>query len=116
MTRVKRGVRAHQRREKVLKATKGFRWRRKTNERTAREANLHAMVHAYRGRKQRKRDFRTLWQTRLNAAVRAEGTNYSKFIAAIKKNGILLNRKMLSELAADHPKAFSAILKEVASR
>lgn len=113
MTRVKRGVRAHQRREKVLKATKGFRWRRKTNERTAREAHLHAMVHAYRGRKQRKRDFRALWQVRLNAVARENGLTYSKLIAGLKKSGISLNRKMLSELAAENPKVFSVILSQV---
>ena len=116
MTRVKRGVTAHRKREKVLKQTKGFRWRRKTNERAAKEALLHAYTHAFRGRKQRKRDFRTLWQTRINAAVRQQGTTYSKFMNDLKKSKIELNRKMLSELAANDPKVFSKILAEASSK
>ncbi len=86
MTRVKRGVIANKRRKNVLKYTKGFRWSRKSKERAAKEALLHAWVHAFRGRKEKKRDFRRLWQVKINAAVRPEGLNYNRFISALKKN------------------------------
>jgi large subunit ribosomal protein L20 len=116
MTRVKRGVTAHRKREKVLKQTKGFRWRRKTNERAAKEALLHAYTHAFRGRKQRKRDFRSLWQVKINAAVRQHGSTYSKFINDLKKGNIELNRKMLADLAVNDPKVFNKILAEVSAK
>lgn len=116
MTRVKRGVTAHRKREKVLKQTKGFRWRRKTNERAAKEALLHAWSHAFRGRKQRKRDFRSLWQVKVNAAVRAQGSTYSKFIGDLKKQNITINRKMLADLAVNDPKVFSKILAEATAK
>src|SRR5579859_5372922 len=98
MPRVKRGTIANKRRANVLKHTKGFRWGRKTKERAAKEALLHAWTHAFRGRKEKKRTFRALWSVKINAAVREGGTNYSKFIAALKKNKIELDRKILADL------------------
>jgi large subunit ribosomal protein L20 len=115
MTRVKRGTIAHKKREKVLKKTKGYKWGRKTKERAAKEALLHAQTHAFRGRKERKRDFRRLWQTRLNAALRTQGLNYSKFIAALKKNAIDLDRKVLSEIAQKNPATFKALVAKLTS-
>lgn len=110
MTRVKRGVIAHKKREKLLKAAKGFKWGRKSKERMAREALLHAWSHAYTGRKERKRSFRALWQTRIGAAAHAEGISYSKLMGALRKKGIALDRKVLSEIAAAHPEIFKKIV------
>lgn len=110
MTRVKRGVIAHKRREKLLKAAKGFKWGRKSKERMAREALLHAWSHAYTGRKERKRSFRALWQTRIGSAARTEGISYSKLMGLFKKKGIALDRKVLSEIAATHPEVFKKIV------
>ena len=115
MTRVKRGVVARRKRTKILKYTKGFRWGRKSKERAAKEALLHAWTHAFRGRKQKKRDFRRLWQVKINAAVRAEGINYSRFIAGLKKNKIALDRKILADLAEHEPVVFKKIVQQVAS-
>ena len=110
MTRVKRGTIAHKKRERLLKYTKGFRWSRKSKERAAKEALLHAWTHAFRGRKQKKRDYRALWQVRINAGVRPEGTTYSKFIAALKKTHIALDRKILADLAEHEPAVFKKIV------
>ena len=115
MVRVKRGVIKHKKRERLLKQTKGFRWRRKSTTRAAKEALLHAGVHAFRGRKEKKRTFRRLWQTRLNAAVREHGMNYSTFIAALKKENIALDRKVLAELAVHEPAVFDKILETIRS-
>lgn len=113
MPRVKRGKIAHKRREKVLKYTKGFKWGRKSKERAAKEALLHAWSYAFRGRKQKKRDYRRLWQTKINAAVRPLGLSYSKFIAGLKKEKIEIDRKILSDLAAKNPKVFTQIVESV---
>ncbi|HUZ92474.1 MAG TPA: 50S ribosomal protein L20 [Candidatus Paceibacterota bacterium] len=110
MPRVKRGVHAHKHREKLLKYTKGFRWSRKSKERAAKEALLHAWTHAFAGRKNKKRVFRQLWNVKINAAVRAEGMNYSRFIAALKKKGVKLDRKVLAEIAENHPAAFKKVV------
>lgn len=109
MTRVKRGVIAHKRREKILKYAKGFKWGRKSKERLAREALLHGWSHAYVGRKHRKQDFRALWQTRIGAAARTHGLSYGRFISGIKKRGVILDRKILSEIAQTHPAVFRRI-------
>lgn len=109
MPRVKRGVNAHKRREKTLKYTKGFRWGRKSKERAAKEALLHAWTHMFQGRKKKKRDFRALWNVRVNAAARAEGTTYSKLISALKKKNVKLDRKILAELAQSEPEVFKKI-------
>ncbi len=113
MVRVKRGTIAHKRRKRLLKQAKGFRWGRKSKYRLAKEALYHAWTHAYRGRKEKKRNFRTLWQTQINAACRQYGISYSKFIAGLKKNKIELNRKILAELAQNHPKIFQSVLEKV---
>lgn len=110
MTRVKRGTIAHKKREKVLKMTKGFRWGRKSKERAAKEALLHALSHAFQGRKQKKRDYRALWQTQINAAARVNGTTYSKLISGLKKASIIIDRKILADIAKNNPSIFAKIV------
>lgn len=110
MTRVKRGKTANKKRERILKYTKGFRWGRKSKERAAKEALLHAWSHAFRGRKEKKRNYRQLWQTQINAAVRTQGLSYSKFIVGLKKKNIIIDRKILADLAKNHPEVFQKIL------
>ncbi len=113
MTRVKRGTIATKKRKKILKYTKGFRWGRKHKERAAKEALLHAWSHSFRGRKERKRDFRSLWQVKINAAVRTEGLSYSKFISLLKNKNIKLDRKILADLAENQPQVFKKIVTQV---
>ena len=115
MTRVKRGVIAHKRREKLLAAAKGFKWGRKSKERLAREALLHAWSNAFASRKLKKRDARKLWQTKISAGARPAGLSYSALMGALKKKGILLDRKILSSLAEHHPDAFATVA-ELAKR
>ncbi len=110
MTRVKRGVTAHKRREKILKYTKGFRWGRKSKERAAKEALLHAWTHAFRGRKEKKRTMRALWTVKINAASRALGVTYKNLIAALKLKKIALDRKVLADIAENNPEAFKAVV------
>ncbi len=113
MVRVKRGKIAHKRRKRVLKQAKGFRWGRKTKYRQAKEALYHAWQYAYRDRRTKKRDFRKLWQIQISAACRNLGISYSKFIAALKKNKIELDRKILADLAKNHPQIFEKIAEKV---
>ncbi len=113
MVRVKRGVIAHKKREKLLKYAKGFKWGRKSKERLAREALLHAWSYSYHGRKLRKRNFRRLWQNKIGAAAEARGISYSKFIHACQKKNIQLDRKILAELAEKRPEVFNQILAAV---
>src|SRR6185369_7041112 len=115
MPRVKRGTTAHRKREKVLKKTKGFRWGRKSKERAAKEALLHAESRMFRGRKEKKRNYRSLWTVRLNAAARENGTTYSKLIAGLKKNKIELDRKVLSDLAQTQPEVLKKIIEKAIS-
>jgi large subunit ribosomal protein L20 len=110
MARVKRGVTSHARHKKVLKAAKGFYGRRKNTIRIAKQAVEKANQYAYRDRKRRKRTFRALWIQRLNAAVRPSGLTYSRFINGLGKAGILVDRKVLSDLAIHEPAAFQAIV------
>jgi large subunit ribosomal protein L20 len=110
MPRVKRGTIAHKKREKLLKKTKGFRWGRKSKERAAKEALLHAESRMFRGRKEKKRNFRSLWTVRLNAAARAEGMTYSKLIAGLKAKGVRLDRKILADLAIHEPEVLKQII------
>lgn len=110
MSRVKRGVTAHRRHKRLLKKTKGFWGQRKNVFTRAKESLLRAMKFAYKGRKVKKRDFRSLFVVRLNAACRKAGTTYSRFIHAAKVKGVLLNRKMLSQLAIFDHKAFAAVV------
>jgi len=109
MVRVKRGKTAHKRRKHILKYAKGFRWGRKKKYRLAKVAVMKAWRYSYRDRKTKKRSFRALWQTRINAACRKVGISYSKFIYGLKKNKIELDRKILAELIQNHPKIFEKI-------
>jgi len=113
MTRVKRGKTAHKKREKLLKHTKGFRWGRKSKERAAKEALLHAWSHAFRGRKEKKREYRSLWLTQINAASRIHGLTYSKLISGLKKAKILIDRKILADLAQNEPEVFEKIVEKI---
>lgn len=98
------------RRRKILKLAKGFRGRRGTNFKAAKDAVRKALKHSYEGRKDRKADMRGIWITRLNAAVRGEGLSYSRFINGLSKARILLNRKVLSNMAIEDPTAFKAVV------
>lgn len=113
MTRVKRGTTSLKRRKNVLKRTKGFRNARSTKERQAREALFHAGNHAFAHRRDKKNVFRRLWTTRINAAVREEGLSYSKFIDALKKKNVALDRKILSNLAENYPDIFKKVVDSV---
>ena len=110
MTRVKGGTVAKNRRRKVLKAAKGYFGSKHRLFKTAQEQVFHSGVYAYRDRRANKRNFRKLWITRINAACRLNNSSYSKFIAGLSKAEITINRKMLSELAIDNPKAFSDLV------
>ena len=112
MSRVKRGVTAHARHRKVLKKAKGYYGRRKNTIRVAKQAVEKANQYAYRDRKRRKRTFRALWIQRLNAAVRPFGLTYSRFIDGLGKAGLLVDRKVLSDLAIHEPAAFAAIVEK----
>ena len=112
MARVKRGVTSHAKHKKVLKAVKGQWGRRKNTIRVARQAMEKAMQYAYRDRRNKKREFKSLWIQRINAGVRAEGLTYSKFINGLNKAGIKLDRKILAEIAYDNPEAFKTIVKK----
>ena len=110
MTRVKRSVQKRARRKKIIKRAKGFISHRKTNFRAANEAVWHAGKHAYRGRKQKKRNFRKLWQIRIGAAAQGMDISYSKLMGGLKKANVVLNRKMLSELAVRYPEVFEKVV------
>lgn len=113
MPRVKRGKTHVQKRKRLLKQTKGYRWGRKNVIRLAKTAINKAGVHAYTDRRKKKRVNRGLWQIQINAACRQNGLTYSKFINRLKKNKIELDRKILSQLANKSPKAFAAIVAQV---
>lgn len=113
MTRVKKGVNALKTRRNVLKQVKGYRHGRSTKERQAYEAISHAGAYAFAHRRDKKGDFRRLWNVRLNAALREHGWSYSKFIGAMKKKGMTVNRKMLSEIAHKNPESFKRIVESV---
>ena len=115
MARVKRGVTSKAKHKKVLKAVKGQWGRRKNTIRVAKQAMEKAMQYAYRDRRNKKRDFKSLWIQRINAGVRAEGLTYSKFISGLSKSGIKLDRKILAEIAYDNPEAFKTIVKKAQS-
>jgi large subunit ribosomal protein L20 len=115
MARVKRGVTAHAKHKKVLKAAKGYYGRRKNTIRVAKQAVEKANQYAFRDRKRRKRSFRALWIQRINAAVRPFGLNYSKFIDGLAKAGLEVDRKVLSDLAIREPAAFEAIVQKAKS-
>ena len=115
MARVKRGTTSKAKHKKILKAVKGQWGRRKNTIRVARQAMEKAMQYAYRDRKTKKRNFRSLWIQRINAGVRMEGMTYSKFINGLNKSGIKLDRKVLAEIAYDNPEAFKTIVKKAQS-
>jgi large subunit ribosomal protein L20 len=110
MARVKRGVTAHARHKKVLKAAKGFYGRRKNTIRIAKQAVEKSLQYAYRDRKARKRNFRALWIQRINAAVREHGLTYGRFIDGLNKAGIEIDRKVLSDMAIHEPQAFAVLI------
>jgi large subunit ribosomal protein L20 len=113
MARVKRGFVARHRRNKILRAARGYVGGRHRLFKTAKETLMRARNYAYRDRRVRKRQFRGLWIARINAAVRSHGLSYSKFAAGLKKAGILLNRKILAHLAYEDPQAFGAVVQKV---
>ena len=113
MPRSVNAVASRARRKKVLKQAKGFFGRRKNVWTVAKNAVEKAMQYAYRGRKEKKRSFRRLWITRINAGAREYGMSYSQFMGALKKNNIELNRKVLADLAMNHPEAFKAVVDQV---
>lgn len=110
MVRVKRGKTARQRRKRLLKETKGFRWGRKSKYRLAKEALMKARSYAYRDRRTKKREARRLWQTQIGAACKKLGISYSKFMASLKKNKIELDRKILAQLARKKPEIFDKVI------
>lgn len=109
MARIKRGLNKIKHRRKVMKLVKGFRAARRRNYRVANEALLHSLAYAFRDRRVRKRDFRSLWIARINAAARREGLSYSKLMAGLKKSGVAVNRKALAELAVHDATAFARL-------
>ena len=109
MARIKRATMTHKRRKKVLKLAKGYYGAKSKLFKTAKQAVMKSGQYAYIGRKQKKRDFRRLWITRISAGCKANGMNYSTFINGLKKANITLNRKMLSEIAINDPAAFTAL-------
>lgn len=113
MSRVKRGVAASKRRKNVLKLTKGFKWRRKSHYRAAKEAVLKAGKYAYRDRRAKKRVMRRLWITRLNIALRECGVKYSQFIKLQKEKKNELDRKVLSQMAVENPSVFKAFVEDM---
>lgn len=113
MARVKSGIISKKRRKNLLKDTKGFRYGRKSKYRAAHEAMLHAGEHAVRGRKEKKRTYRTLWQIKINAFTREHDMNYSSFIKLLKANNVDIDRKILAQLCEKEPKAMASIIKQL---
>lgn len=110
MARVKRSVNAHKKRREVLELASGYRGQRSRLYRKAKEQVLHSATYSYRDRRAKKGDFRSLWIQRINAAVRAEGMTYNRFISGLKTAGVEVDRKILAELAVSDPAAFSALV------
>ena len=113
MARVKGGMTTRRKHKKVLKLAKGYWMSRSKQIKKAKEAVLHAGQYAFNGRKLKKRDFRQLWIVRLNAAVRQAGLSYSKFIALLKAKNVAIDRKVLSQIAVDHPQVFTKIVEKL---
>jgi len=110
MPRVKRAVGAKKKRRKILKMAKGYMWGRKNRYRQAKDAVKHALVHAYVDRRKKKRNSRRLWSVKINAATRAQGLTYSRFIAGLKKAHVELDRKVLADLAQNNPTVFAEVM------
>jgi large subunit ribosomal protein L20 len=115
MSRVKRGMTSHAKHKKLLKLTKGHRGGRSKLVKQAKESLLHAGQYAFAGRRQRRRDMRKLWITQIGIAVKNEGMSYSKFMSALKNKNIMLDRKILAELAVKNPEHFKAITAQVSA-
>ena len=115
MARIKRGVTSHAKHKKVLKQVKGQYGRRKNTIRVAKQSLDKALQYAYRDRRTKKRDFRSLWIQRINAGARQEGITYSQFMNGLNKSGIKLDRKVLADIAYHNPEAFKSIVKKVQS-
>lgn len=115
MSRIKRGLTAHRKHKKLLQSTKGYRGTKRRLIKVAREAALHAGSYAYHGRKRRKRDFRSLWITRISEATSAEGISYSRFMYGLKKTNIKLDRKILADLVLNDQVVFKQIVDKVKS-
>lgn len=113
MPRVRRGTKARARRKKIMKAARGFIGARRTQYKAAQQTVFRAMEYAYEGRKQRKRDFRSLWITRINAACRTHGVPYSQFMHGLKVANIGLNRKVLADMAVKDPSGFGSLVERV---
>ena len=115
MARVKRGVTTHARHKKVIKQAKGYRGRRKNTFKVAKQAVEKSLQYAYRDRRAKKRDFRSLWTQRINAGAREHGISYSVFISGLKKLNISLDRKILADLAMNEPSSFKHLAEQVQS-
>jgi len=113
MARIKRGTTANKRRKNVLKDAKGFRWGRNSKYRLAKDALAHAWAYAFRDRRAKKRVFRAAWQTTIGGAAAIQGINYSRLMHALRKNDIQIDRKILAELARNHPETFEHIVTKV---
>ncbi len=113
MTRVKRGVIKNKRRKNILSQTKGYRFGRSTKEAQAKEAIMHAGAYSFAHRRDKKGDARKLWEVRINAGLRTQGMTYSKFMGALKAKNIIIDRKILSTFAKDHPEVFTRIIAQV---
>lgn len=109
--RIKRGVTAHRKHQSTIKAAKGMQHARRRSYRLAKQGVIRSLQYAYRDRRNKKRDLRSLWITRINAAARENGTTYARLISGLKKANISLDRKVLAEMAAQEPKAFAAVVK-----
>ena len=116
MTRVKKGVNALKSRKNILRKVKGYRHGRSTKERQANEAIFHAGTYSFAHRRDKKGDFRRLWNVKMSAALKEQGTSYSKFIAALKTSNIALDRKILAHLAEFHPGTFTKVLEATAEK
>ena len=113
MARVKRGKTSNKKHKKILKAAKGYIGRRKNTIRVAKQSVERSLQYSYRDRRRKKRNFRSLWITRINAAARLHGLTYSELISKLKQNNIELNRKVLADLAMNNPTAFAQIIKTI---
>ena len=109
--RVKRGVTTHKKHKKIMKQTKGMSHARRTSIKLAKQGVVRSLQYAYRDRRNKKRDLRSLWITRINASVREHGVNYSSFMAGLKKNNVEVDRKIMAELAVKHPEAMKELVK-----
>ena len=116
MSRVKRGVHKRARKKRIIRLAKGYKWGRKSKYAAAKDALKHAWTYAYRDRRNKKRSFRNLWNIKINAICRENGISYSKFINATKRADIIIDRKILSQLAEFSPDIFKKIIEEIKTK